>query len=670
MKSVYAILPIIPTLLLSQELSLIESLHEDMKQSAYTASLHHENIDYEPYILSVYNHDDLFTLGIGTLGEALLLVPGVDMSTNNMNNRTLVFRGSNPKAFGQSTLVIDGITVNDTLFNSYNGYLDLPIELIERIEIVRGSGSFISGVNGYAGTINVITRRQTERNGEVFASSGSQNTWSGGGWHRFKVGQSVLNLDAFIISNDHLSPITVTDQLNNTGIAHLGSFYKGASFNFNMNNFEIQGRINQYSSDAAFGQLYLLPSEGDTIESNSWYLQGSYNRMLSPDSSMTLKAIIKDDVFKSDSRIAPEGTYYEGPFGPIVFTDGEWAKLLLKTRHIAASAELLYDAFERHSIVIGMEFLHDKVIGMRSVTTDLLTGVGMVDYTDTPFAFFNDDKASRSTRHWYLSDKIDINDQLAMTAMAGFLEYSDLSSQAYGRVSLVYQPTTYDIFKIMAGNSVRPPSFQELYVFPTPYAAGNPDLESEKVRSYETQYLHKFSHDLTFDLNLFYLINSNQIVRDETNTFQNNGRMTIRGAETELRGHFSSQDIVMLSYSYIDTEGHNDAGDVCDSPYAASHLLKASYAYTFDNQWTLSGIYNYVGSKKRDCSDTRDALQDYDTLDVALGYRLHQDSGWYVQGGIKNITDTLVKYPSFTDTYPNDYPIGERFVWFRTGWRF
>lgn len=126
--------------------ALLNSLNDDMVQASVLATQTNQNIDYQPFILSVYHGDDLSKFGIRTLGEALLLVPGIDMASNNMNNRTPIFRGSNPTAYGQSALVIDGYLVNDSLFNSYNPYLDLPIELIERIEVVRGSGSFIEGV--------------------------------------------------------------------------------------------------------------------------------------------------------------------------------------------------------------------------------------------------------------------------------------------------------------------------------------------------------------------------------------------------------------------------------------------------------------------------------------------------------------------------------------------
>jgi len=87
----------------------------------------------------------------------LLLAPGVDITTDNFNNRTMIFRGSNPSAYGQTKLFIDGTLVNEVVFDSYTQYLKMPIEMIKRIEVTRGPGSKTDGVNAYAGSISVIT---------------------------------------------------------------------------------------------------------------------------------------------------------------------------------------------------------------------------------------------------------------------------------------------------------------------------------------------------------------------------------------------------------------------------------------------------------------------------------------------------------------------------------
>lgn len=646
---------------------IFTSLNDDMAQTALLATQTNQNIDYQPFILSILHSDDLSKFGVRTLGEALTLVPGIDMATNTMNNRTPIFRGSNPTAYGQSTLVIDGFVVNDSIFSNYNAYLDLPIELIDRIEVVRGSGSFIEGVNGYAGTINVITHAGSDplrvENGTLFASGGSEGAMGVGGWSRYKGEKWKLSLDAFSQRHDRQTPVLVTDALGQSGYAKLGMKHSGFGIAYEYGQFELRGRYNDYKNDSAFGNLNALPNPEGTFESPSWHIQSKYTLPLARDLNLILKASIMEGSMKSDSRALPIGTY-----AGVTYSDGYWASLMVKNRRTSGGAAFHYDGVELHHLSAGIESTWDEAVDMETFANKI-PSLGMQDYSITsPFIYA--DKAKRQSTNLYLSDNITINDKTALALTLGMMKTSDSESHAYGRAALVYQPTRSDIFKLMAADGVRYPSFQEMYATPSRYATGNPNLTYEHVRSLEAQYLRKLGTNLTAGMNLFYLANSQQIVRDATNTFQNYGENIIQGGEAELRGKLTSEDTLLLSYSYIYGEVKDNYGNVSSIPYTASHLIKAAYAYDLTENWTLGGIWNYVGSKKRYASDTRDSLAAYNTLDIALGWDMNTHKGWYAQGVVKNIADTTVRYPSPASTYPDDYPVAGRSFWIRTGWKF
>lgn len=667
--------------IIASDMDMGSSLLKDISETTKIATQTNQNIDYQPFILSILHSEDLSKLGIRTLGEALTLVPGVDMAINTMNNRTPIFRGSNPTAYGQSTLIIDGYVVNDHFFSGYDAYLDLPIELIDRIEVVRGSGSFIEGVNGYAGTINVITHSQTNtlsnQSGTLFAHGGSDNAMGIGGWSQYSGEKWKLFLDAFTQGNNRQTPISVTDSLGKSGYANLGMRHNGFGITYRYDKFELNGRFNNYKNDSAFGNLNALPNDEGLLQQPSWYIQGKYTLPLAPELNLILKSSIMEDSWESDSRPLPTGTYtfLLNPITletkTVTFMDGYWASLMVKSRRISGSASVHYDGFDAHHLTSGVESTWDEAIDSYSVTSDK-TGLttNILDYTDTPYQYFKYQNAKRQTTNFYLLDTMTVNNQIAIAMTLGVMRASDIGSDFYGRASIVYQPTRSDIFKLMAGTGVRYPSFQEMHLTWSRYAGGNPNLMEEHVNSFEAQYLRKLNTNLTAGLNLFYLVNSQQIVRDATNTFQNYGENVTQGAEAELRGKFTSDDTLSLSYSYIHGKVKDIQGNESSLPYTASHLIKASYSYDFDDHWTLGGIWNYVGSKKRHIPDSRNDLPSYNTLDAALGWDMDTHSGWYAQGVIKNITDTIVRYPSPASTYVDDYPIADRSFWIRTGWKF
>jgi iron complex outermembrane receptor protein len=644
-----------------------------MSQSAQMATSTNQNIDYQPFILSVLQGNDLTKFGVKTLGEALTLVPGVDMATDSINNRTPIIRGSNPLAYGQTKLAINGMIVNDRTFDSYNSYLDLPIEIIERIEVIRGSGSFIEGINGYAGTINVITYSSqnsiTEGLGSFYGSVGSDQSHSFGFWNQYNVSNIKLKTDLFYQSNDLHSPIVVQGSSifgpSPSGHANLSSNQLNLGVSIGIDHLTIQGRINKYQTGSAFGNFDILPNKEGNQNIDSWYIQGEYFYPLTNNLKIITKAKIMEDGWTSDSRAIQPITG--------LWPNGYWGKLKLNNRLYEGEASTEYSGVENHLIKVGYNIKFENAIDMSSITTKKAAeggGTDFIDYTQSK-PFFNANDAKRHTNELFISDNININDQWALAIAGGSIQYNQTDSNLYGRVAIVYQSSYQNLFKLMAGNSFRLPSWQEMYVANNPSRIGNPDLIPEQVKSIEAQYIHKFNSNLSLSTNVFHLLNSNQITRDSSNKFQNIGSNTIDGLETELRGKITTDDTLSLSYSFIHgVVTDQNTGVKSDLPYTASHLIKAAYYYDLSDDWTIGSVWNYVGSKKRYTNDTRSDLSSYNTLDLALGWQMNVSKGWYAQAIIKNIGDTIVRYPSPASTYSDDYPISDRSFWIRAGWKF
>ena len=133
-----------------------KTIAKELEHFTQTATVTKANEPYQPYIITVLEGQRLEKLGVSTLGKALELIPGVDIATDLLDMKTPIFRGSNPFAFGQVKLLIDGMLANDTYFDGFASYLYMPVEVIKRIEVVRGPGSRTDGINAYAGSIPVI----------------------------------------------------------------------------------------------------------------------------------------------------------------------------------------------------------------------------------------------------------------------------------------------------------------------------------------------------------------------------------------------------------------------------------------------------------------------------------------------------------------------------------
>lgn len=140
------------------------------------------NADFVPGMATILSGSDLMVRGVRTVWEALALVPGMTQGLEMTGERQILSRGVGfGYASGNIKYLLDGVSMNSTLFATANPVLNMPIEQIERIEVIRGPGASIHGEYAFAGVVNVITRRR-ER---TLHAQARERADQGGGaiWH-------------------------------------------------------------------------------------------------------------------------------------------------------------------------------------------------------------------------------------------------------------------------------------------------------------------------------------------------------------------------------------------------------------------------------------------------------------------------------------------------------
>ncbi len=668
--SVFAMLACYAAVCVGADDSTIDELTSDINSFTKTATQTKQNIDYLPFIMSVWDGKQLSKLGVRTLKDALMLVPGVDVSVDNVRNKSPIFRSSNPFAYGQSKLLIDGVVVNDRTFDGYSIYLDMPIEMIKRIEAVRGPGSFADGANGYAGTISVVTyaEKGSKDGGRAFITGGSYQSYGGGAVFNKTLGEWRFHIDAYhykddakiaVSGKDALSYNPINSALSRSGDAQTWLDTSALGISLANDEFSISGRFTAYELGSAFGNFYVLPNEEGQQKMPSWYVEGKYRKELFENTYLEAKAGYMEDGWESYARTYPAGM----KIGAMSFADGYWADLALKNRIAYGGVSVRYEGFDDHSIKIGTYQSFEKNILVRSVTTNRLTGSGWVDYSDTA-PFFDGDAARRKTTKIYMSDSWDISDKWALSFELGSDEGSDFERQNDYRVAAVWQASESDIFKFMTSTAYRAPAWQELYGMNNPARVGNRALKPERVRAYEAQYIKKLDHDDSIGLNIFYLQNANQINKiNAQNQYRNADDSTIYGSELEYKKRFNTASLY-LGYSYI----NGKTSDENSLPAAAMHLAKSAASIELGGGFLLGGTLLYVGEKKRVANDSRGDTNAHISGDATLSYEAK--GGWGAQVGVQNIANTAISYPSEQNTYAGDYPTNKRFFFIKLFSRF
>jgi outer membrane receptor for ferrienterochelin and colicins len=147
------------------------------------ASKFEQKATQAPSTVSVISAEDIRHYGHRTLADVLRTVRGFYV-TDNRNYNFVGVRGfGRPGDYNSRVLLlIDGHRTNESFFGqaSIGGDFPLDIDLIDRVEIIRGPGSSLYGTGAFFGVINVITKHGKEFGGvEASAQAGSFDARSG-----------------------------------------------------------------------------------------------------------------------------------------------------------------------------------------------------------------------------------------------------------------------------------------------------------------------------------------------------------------------------------------------------------------------------------------------------------------------------------------------------------
>ena len=133
-----------------------------------------------PSAVTVISADDIRTYGWHTLADALNSVRGFSITSNRVYSYAGV-RGFAPLGDSNDRLLvmIDGMRVNDNIYDQaqIGTEFALDMELVERIEIMRGPGSSMYGNNALFGVVNVITRQGVDIGRSIGVEADTLKSW-------------------------------------------------------------------------------------------------------------------------------------------------------------------------------------------------------------------------------------------------------------------------------------------------------------------------------------------------------------------------------------------------------------------------------------------------------------------------------------------------------------
>ncbi|HEU4829018.1 MAG TPA: TonB-dependent receptor [Gemmatimonadales bacterium] len=141
-----------------------------------TVSRRPEPVSRAAAAVTVISREDLRRSGASTLPDMLRTVPGLHVARVGSRDWAVGARGFNSQLSNKVLVIVDGRTVYSPIFGGvFWDALAIPLDEVDRIEVIRGPGATLWGANAVNGVINIITRAAAESDGgRISVSAGTR----------------------------------------------------------------------------------------------------------------------------------------------------------------------------------------------------------------------------------------------------------------------------------------------------------------------------------------------------------------------------------------------------------------------------------------------------------------------------------------------------------------
>jgi iron complex outermembrane receptor protein len=544
--------------------------------SVFGASKYEQKQAEAPASVTVITAEEIEKYGHRTLSDILESVRGFFV-TYDRNYSYLGARG-----FGRTgdyntrvLVLVDGHRTNDSIYDAtyFGSESLLDVDIIERVEIIRGPASSLYGTNAVLAVINVITKTGRALDGaEITADGGSYSTYEG----RAAYGRRLDNgLDVF-----------VSGALYDRG----GGRLYFPEFDDPSTDFGRTGRIDDdayrgFFGRAEFGDFRIEAGHKlrrKTVPTAPYGTEFNDGRTRTSDERGFVS-------FRHDRALAGRGRLISSLSYDFYYYDGEYmydtglSSDYGHSRWWTASTQYIVDAGRRHRFIGGGEFRYNARIDQ---------GV---------YGAFEDE---RSTDLWavFVQDEWRLGRRALLNAGVRHDRYDTFGGTTNPRLALILGTAGGGALKVLYGRAFRAPNAYELF-----YDDGgvsqkaNPDLDPEVIRTYEVSWEQPLPGGLRAVGSVYRYAIRDLIVYvtdpdDGLGVFDNIDRVEVDGLELELEGRLGGRVEGRISYALQDGRNATTGEDLVNSP---RHLAKANLTVPVFRRLFSAGLEaQYTGPRR------------------------------------------------------------------------
>ncbi|MCX6903988.1 MAG: TonB-dependent receptor [Verrucomicrobia bacterium] len=600
----------------------LEQLMEIPVDTVYSASKHKESRSAAPSLVSIVTAQDIQQYGYRTLGDILNSVRGFYV-TGDRNYSFLGVRGFNrPDDYGGRTLLmVDGHRLNEALFDttSYGHDFILDVDLIDRVEVVRGPGAVLYGNNAFFSVVNVIPKRGRDYHwGEVSVGGGNYDSYQG----RFTVGKQFTNGLEILFSGTyfdtkgekriHYVSADPANPLPNGGVAENLDYERSRSF---------------------FSQLRY----GDFTLTGAY---ASREKATSAAPYLTTGLVFNDPT----AQTIDEPSYLD-------VVNYDWSR----SEAVDGEVQVGKTLWDRHVLTAGAEYR--ELFHNRYQNEDL-----------NPAVIYTSINPRQRTWGVFANAEAQLyRTNLTLHAGVRYDGFSEFDSALSPRAALIVRPWNPTTFKVLYGQAYRTPNVYEAAFNSVPGNAGGASPGPETIRTVELGWEQELGKHFRTTVSAY----RNEIT-DLIDTellggaphLVNRGQVESRGVEFEIEGRAKSRLRGRVSYALQETWDTATDKTLSNSP---RHLAKFNLSVPLYQDKVFAGLEVQCESAVRSVYDTR--INSFWLMNATL-FSQKIVRGLEFTASVQNLFDQPYAFPGSLAHRQAELPQLGRSLWFKLTYRF
>jgi len=617
----------------------------ELDEIVVTASATEEPIKTVPRNVTVVTREDIEQAPSKNIVDLLNREAGINLRSLFGSDKQAVIdmRGMGATAASNVIVMVDGIRMNSSDLSGVD-FSTIPLEMIERIEIVRGAGAVLYGSGSIGGVINIVTRKGAPRTEtRLYASYGSFDTLDA----RAGVSGSVQDL-GFHLNAGYYDTAGYRDnsELMKKDVAGVFDYYLTDSITLNLSGafhedeYGLPGPVEKQDVDSKDDRVKTdYPEDGGMTTDKR--LAGGFD--IETDQWGSLK-VVRGYRWRNNQYVVG--------YSPLLSRADQEDEI----EEISKSLTLIYDKgyslFDRgHTFQLGMDHFFTDYVREESPggprQNSQMNSLGL--FTNNRWSFSDKLKLQWGYRANQSDGKFR-TDQLVSFGgeqrwVNGDVETLDWRNSAYD-AGLTYSFSSGVTVYTSYATHFRTPNVDEL-------AESEAGLNPQEGAQVEAGGRFQISDCLEAAVTLFNISMEDEIYYSEVN--RNYDETTIRnGIETDVKWYPDPSLFVWGNYSYTEATFEDTDATI---PLVPTHKGSLGVEWQAVHGLMLSGTATYVGARYDGNDVDNDRYEQLDAFQIFDTKATYISKGLKIFAGVNNLLDEMYETSSFSERY---YPMPGR----------